>query len=63
MFDYFYLNLEMIQIWNERNDLMDKELEFEYGVYLLGILSLDLDDFIDCQLLTFEEFKKNKTNV
>jgi len=42
---------------------MDKELEFEYGVYLLGILSLDLDDFIDCQLLTFEEFKKNKTNV
>jgi len=58
--------LEKIQIWNERyerNGLMDEELEFKYGVYLLGVLSLDLDDFIDCQLLTFEEFKKNKTNV
>lgn len=41
-----------------RGDFMERDIEFEYRLYLFKNLFKELEDYIDSPLLSFEEYKQ-----
>ena len=39
------------------------ELEIEYKKYLLEFMYLGMDDIIDCEVMSFEEFKAQHKGI